>query len=1691
MKRLMSTILIICLLLPTSTLQLIAETTVSDEEEGQIVLPTTYFSFDGDLTDQTDSQKIGTAWTRYEEGISDWGEQPAYTFTYADDGVNQSLRFDGTTGVKLPDNLLTSAKYSYSFWLKQTGDISEFTSAFYAGIGLSRTGISPAISGNGEVIYQVADNDATLRPGYTFQSLPEYHHEQWNHFFVTADTGSVTIYLNGEAIGTMTDVPDLFTNRDNEFLLGFNPFPDAYYQGLMDELMFFDNVVVNETMVQQYYAANAVVFGHENEQEPVDPPDGPSETPDGNPEHDVITNDEIPALPVKESTPTFSNVSVHDPSIVIDDDTYYIFGSHLASAKSTDLIRWEQMTTEVSNDNPLFQDVFEELKEVFDWSESDTLWAADVIQLIDGRYYMYYNACRGDSPLSAMGLAVSDTIEGPYEDLGLFLWSGKNPNPMEINYNIDIHPNAVDPAVFFDKEGQLWMVYGSYSGGIFILELDNDTGLPKESGYGKKLMGGGVRIEAPYMQYIEETDYYYLYTTFGGLSADGGYNMRISRSKNPDGPFVDISGQDMIDAKGREGIPFDDEAIEPFGNKLNGNFVLSNLNETDDFPVYGYVSPGHNSAFVDETTGEHFAVFHTRFPNRGEEHEVRVHLMPMNKEGWPVMAPLRYSGERLQPMEASQVSGTYHFVNHGDQISAEVSSTQYIELNKDGTITGEVSGTWTLSDDYDVTIVIDDVTYQGVVLMQYSPVEERYVPTFTALSNHGHSIWGIGFEAVTDEVFIDQLSNNLKVNVTDVYRNLDLKTTSVRGATITWSSSNDTYLSTTGHVTRPTEAEGDQAVTLTATIHYNGLSETKTFDVNVKAKQTDITEDGLVAHYPFDQTMTDLITHDLSTVTGEKMDHQTDDTLNFAAGAIGDAIELDGAHGVLLRDDLIQSYDYTVSLWLKPDVLTNFSPGFFGTVTATRWTNLLPASHDGTTMLWSGTHWYDASIGETITQNEWTHLAYTVHNGHVVIYVNGHVMFEGNNFPDVYTNQSAQFSLGVNLWDTPFKGLIDDVRIYGYAHGKEMIQALMEVESDDQTKVSSLELSATDKRLVKGQTETLKVKVYPLNAGNRALTYTSSDQNVVSVNDQGVITAVDFGEATVTVQPVASPTISETVTVKVTDGKVAHFSFNETLADTLGIQQAGTVTGDRLTNTNGDITYAEARFDQGVVFDGQSGVRLPNGLIQSPTYSVALWLHPDEITPFTTTFFGATSDSKWLSLVPSGPGNGHTALWSGSNQWFDGLTDRVIPANEWTHVSFTVDEGDVVVYLNGDPVFNGSGLQDVFTTDDAAFGLGVNYWDVPYKGMMDELIVYDGYSLTQEDVKAIYTRNNSGQTPDEGEEAEDNATPGEDEEAEDNATPGEDEEPDDNATPGEGEEPEDDETPEDESSDDGDDEVSTIVDTMDAFDEVTTEADVTTYHLQFNQKAIQFTSDLLAQLEVSGQIELIRDGITLVIPVRAIYSENDVNLSIVDITETAISLIDQEAYRVMSPFIDFALTADNQKIDFSDVGIKIKLKVNPDSESDWNNLDILYIDHNNNVITDHGAEIVFINETTGEITMNVTHFSTYGLVERLGSSNNDVTTPDSSEEEVMDGEIDRPDDSDENDVSQENESDQGTGSMTEVESDETPTLDEEMQDSDLEAEKSNDDTLPNTATNLYLFMYLGLWLMLLAGGLLAYRRQIR
>ncbi|WP_462159517.1 hypothetical protein [Pseudoalteromonas sp. GB56] len=139
---------------------------------------------------------------------------------------------------------------------------------------------------------------------------------------------------------------------------------------------------------------------------------------------------EIP--PVEYEDPTlagevsFSDVTVHDPSVMRDaEGTYYVYGSHLAAAKSTDLLNWQLVATDVNDENPLFNTYAAEAAEGIEWVGGHVgSWAADVIQLNDGRYYFYYDHCA----LPDTGNCVSRSLfgfgggrlpRGPIHELGV------------------------------------------------------------------------------------------------------------------------------------------------------------------------------------------------------------------------------------------------------------------------------------------------------------------------------------------------------------------------------------------------------------------------------------------------------------------------------------------------------------------------------------------------------------------------------------------------------------------------------------------------------------------------------------------------------------------------------------------------------------------------------------------------------------------------------------------------------------------------------------------------------------------------------------------------------------------------------------------------------------------------------------------------------------------------------------------------------------------------------------------------------------------------------------------------------------------------------------------------------------------------------------------------------------------------
>lgn len=467
-----------------------------------------------------------------------------------------------------------------------------------------------------------------------------------------------------------------------------------------------------------------------------------------------------------------SGANVHDPSVIQDGGQFYIFGSHMATAKSEDLRMWRSIGSGYQAKNPVYGNIFKQGLGIFDYAGSKNsviptddggwhVWAPDVVFNKKMQKYLMYVSISSTWNASNIALMSSDTIEGPYVYEKALIYSGfadrtiDETNVLDFvsedyaaahyyspgGYRFKDNPNAIDPTVFYDKEGLMWMVYGSWSGGIFLLEIDEATGdvIHPEADeekridpyFGKKLLGGGHHsMEGPYIMYHPESDYYYLFVSYGELFRTGGYQMRVFRSKTVDGDYVDMNGK----------FPLKNDAHALFGLKLSGNYSLPSL------PM-AYMATGHNSAVIDARDGKFYNVFHTRFDNNGENHQVRCHQMALNEEGWPVMLPYNTRQEEISgelPEEA--VPGRYYFLDQGLKINAEIAEPSVLYLTADGRAVSEKEeGSWErkAGTPY-LTLSLGGKNYSGVLCRMQD--EAGTEVTVFSLAGDNHSLWGVKYE---------------------------------------------------------------------------------------------------------------------------------------------------------------------------------------------------------------------------------------------------------------------------------------------------------------------------------------------------------------------------------------------------------------------------------------------------------------------------------------------------------------------------------------------------------------------------------------------------------------------------------------------------------------------------------------------------------------------------------------------------------------------------------------------------------------------------------------------------------------------------------------------------------------------------------------------------------------------------------
>src|SRR6202789_602045 len=297
---------------------------------------------------------------------------------------------------------------------------------------------------------------------------------------------------------------------------------------------------------------------------------------------------------------------VHDPSIIRQNSTYYVFSTDASSSQggfipircSTDKIAWTACGY-----------VFSALPSWISGAvpQATGIWAPDV-SYFNGAYHVYYAVSSFGSHVSAIGLVTNTTLDSTdlnyhWADHGIILQSSSSDNF-----------NAIDPNILIDAGGAVWLNYGSFWTGIYQQQIDPTTGQIQSGSAINHLAERASDvtndpIEGASMVYANA--FYYLFVSWDYCCeadpSQSDYKIVVGRGTSPNGPFTDESGADRA---------------------AGGGTVLFQGGST-------WAGPGGQTAYIDPTDGD-LIVFHALMLSQNGLDYLFVRSLTWTND-WPVI----------------------------------------------------------------------------------------------------------------------------------------------------------------------------------------------------------------------------------------------------------------------------------------------------------------------------------------------------------------------------------------------------------------------------------------------------------------------------------------------------------------------------------------------------------------------------------------------------------------------------------------------------------------------------------------------------------------------------------------------------------------------------------------------------------------------------------------------------------------------------------------------------------------------------------------------------------------------------------------------------------------------------------------------------------------------------------------------
>ncbi|RZL49556.1 MAG: arabinan endo-1,5-alpha-L-arabinosidase [Pedobacter sp.] len=273
------------------------------------------------------------------------------------------------------------------------------------------------------------------------------------------------------------------------------------------------------------------------------------------------------------------NIKVHDPVIIKQDSTFYIFatGKGIAKWSSIDMINW-------TREKPVFENPPEwAIKDVLGFK--DHIWAPD-ISFYNGKYYLFYSVSVFGKNNSAIGLTTNKTLN---ENDPNYKWIDQGKIIQSIPRETDW--NAIDPNLIIDQKGNPYLAFGSFWGGLKLVKLTKDslkvdgslndiTTIANRRAANVKT--GANAIEAPFI--YQKDKYYYLFASIDYCckAEKSTYKVIVGRADKVTGPYKDKEGKNLTEGGG---------SIVVSGNKNwygVGHNAVAIFNKQDYLVFHGY-----------------------------------------------------------------------------------------------------------------------------------------------------------------------------------------------------------------------------------------------------------------------------------------------------------------------------------------------------------------------------------------------------------------------------------------------------------------------------------------------------------------------------------------------------------------------------------------------------------------------------------------------------------------------------------------------------------------------------------------------------------------------------------------------------------------------------------------------------------------------------------------------------------------------------------------------------------------------------------------------------------------------------------------------------------------------------------------------------------------------------------------------